>query len=105
MKIPFMLSLLLTSSMAMAKTYLVEMKQPLSEKQLKSFSKIFGVTSIKLFDNIKNEYFSKLYEVEVASLSAGNIAKFSQVVQVEEIHPVEVFSIKPNPKSKMLTND
>lgn len=92
---------------AFAGTYVVKMKNALSNSELTKVTKIKGVQSLEKFTPYKDAYFEKLYVVNFDDKehSLDLLKNSSLVEKVERSFDASMFEIKPNPKSEMLTND
>ena len=96
-----LLASLFVSLNVSATTFIVEMKKPLSQKELQIASK--KGFELELFDRTQTEYFKKTYRVEAANAAA--IEQHFSVVAVEGIHRAQHFSLEPAKNSKFLRPD
>jgi cell wall-associated protease len=102
------LTCLFALSSAYAGNYVVEMKKPLSTKEVKELQSFIGATSVKKFTTYESEYFNRLYVVETKDDTNQTLARLNNahlVKLVEKDFTAEYFEIKQNPNSEMTTND
>jgi hypothetical protein len=102
------LLLLSLSPMALAKNYVVEMKAELNQQQLNEFKKLQGIHHIEKFAPSDDDYFKRLYIVDVSKSSQDQLEDLKRhpvVLNVEQSFETSFFEIKPNKASEMKTND
>jgi hypothetical protein len=97
------LIIFLFSSQVMAERLIVEMKSPLTAKQIIELKEKYNLDRVELFAQATSDYFQRTYEIEGDNLN--EIMSDENIGGVEAITKAEMFSIIPNKKSQFVGQD
>jgi len=100
-----LLTLLTLSIFAQANVYVVEMKEILSNTELKQLKSLKGIQKVEKFLPFSDDYLDRVFEVHTKNDLKAKLSKLSFVKLVEEDHAIEAFEIRPNKQSERSTND
>lgn len=95
------------SMSAVAGLYIVEMNRPLEQAELNELLNTQGVAKVDSFTPFDDPYFNKLYVINFndKKYDLDFLKSYKLVRKIEKSFDAQVFEIKPNPQSKMITND
>lgn len=86
-----------------AETFLVEMKRPLNQSELKVFRQLWG-GQLERFDSHPNPYFQRLYIVD-SKVNKDLMRTQSLVQRVESTDPISPFSVEPSEAKSTWSDD
>lgn len=87
-----LLATLFISANTFATSYIVELKKPLTQKEIDSARK--KGFEIELFDQTSTDYFKRTYRIEAST--EKDISQNFQVMTLEGIHRAQYFSLEPS---------